>query len=575
MKATLEKLTEQINDEFLTCKICLEPFKQPKCLSCLHTFCKDCIESHMFSYRLYKYSDYRDFSCPICRKKTQIPFGGVGRLQDNFIVTSLYELIGESNGKEKDGKSTCDFCSQVKNEIVIATVKCIDCQKLMCEQCSQAHQESSLSADHDCYELSMEKDVLCPEHPGEPVRYFCDDCEQCVCIVCTCHAADLHHGHRLISFKEAADKRRPYILDSLKLCKSKKLSTDNYIASLKGLADRLTTAQNDIHSAAEHFRQQIADEEAKCLEQLETSIRAPSSDALKRLNELEQYNEQLDNTCSLTELMLSGREIELLLMTKQLSEKLTALSLNTFEPLPAVADSDFRFVKGRFQFGKLSCTDVDYPPSGSLVDIATQTDGHYMGAHGNGITLDEQEPNELTSPTAPSGNGVAATENRRYSDYRRVLSETDEPKSLLVNADKPTKRMRRLIKKNCSVATLPNRDIIILDPECNCMSILDKRGRIKYFLSNDRFTDPRLVGVGNFKSPSVSDPDASRTVTIETPQGLVTIRLQESKQSSLPIGFTVHAYNSMSNAAPGISTDIQAVEEFCHANSNGTFEEDC
>ena len=28
------QLAEQINDEFLTCKICFEHYKDPKCLSC-------------------------------------------------------------------------------------------------------------------------------------------------------------------------------------------------------------------------------------------------------------------------------------------------------------------------------------------------------------------------------------------------------------------------------------------------------------------------------------------------------------------------------------------------------------
>ena len=38
------QLAEQINDEFLTCKICFEHYKEPKSLSCLHTFCEECIE---------------------------------------------------------------------------------------------------------------------------------------------------------------------------------------------------------------------------------------------------------------------------------------------------------------------------------------------------------------------------------------------------------------------------------------------------------------------------------------------------------------------------------------------------
>jgi len=55
-------LAQKLHDEFLVCKICLEDYRQPKCLDCMHTFCEQCIESHVFSETSYKkYSDYREY----------------------------------------------------------------------------------------------------------------------------------------------------------------------------------------------------------------------------------------------------------------------------------------------------------------------------------------------------------------------------------------------------------------------------------------------------------------------------------------------------------------------------------
>ncbi|XP_066272606.1 tripartite motif-containing protein 2-like [Branchiostoma lanceolatum] len=39
-----EAILSQISGDFLECTICLEPFKDPKILPCLHTFCKGCLE---------------------------------------------------------------------------------------------------------------------------------------------------------------------------------------------------------------------------------------------------------------------------------------------------------------------------------------------------------------------------------------------------------------------------------------------------------------------------------------------------------------------------------------------------
>jgi len=65
------RLAQEIHDEFLVCKICLDSYKNPKCLACLHTFCEQCIDNHVNSESSYKkYSDYREFTCPLCRKRT-------------------------------------------------------------------------------------------------------------------------------------------------------------------------------------------------------------------------------------------------------------------------------------------------------------------------------------------------------------------------------------------------------------------------------------------------------------------------------------------------------------------------
>ena len=51
------KLMQEIYDQFLVCKICYEPYRQPKTLVCLHTFCCACIEKHQDAelQRSYRY----------------------------------------------------------------------------------------------------------------------------------------------------------------------------------------------------------------------------------------------------------------------------------------------------------------------------------------------------------------------------------------------------------------------------------------------------------------------------------------------------------------------------------------
>lgn len=97
--ATGTRLMQEISDQFLNCKICFENFREPKTLSCLHTFCCGCLQQQYDQEcvsRTSRYSIYnRQVTCPLCRKKTDLPTGGVRRLPDNFLVSNLTEVVAK------------------------------------------------------------------------------------------------------------------------------------------------------------------------------------------------------------------------------------------------------------------------------------------------------------------------------------------------------------------------------------------------------------------------------------------------------------------------------------------------
>ncbi len=58
-----EELTQNIREQLLLCKICLDDLKDPKTLPCLHTYCRDCIGI----YIQHNNVEGRKFACPVCR----------------------------------------------------------------------------------------------------------------------------------------------------------------------------------------------------------------------------------------------------------------------------------------------------------------------------------------------------------------------------------------------------------------------------------------------------------------------------------------------------------------------------
>ncbi len=76
-----------------------------------------------------------------------------------------------------------------------------------------------------------------------------------------------------------------------------------------------------------------------------------------------------------------------------------------------------------------------------------------------------------------------------------------------------SRRVRRHVKPGCLLSVLPmNSDIIIIDPDSNSITILDKRGKHRYGIANSQFKD--------------TYGKLDRGVRFQTPQGILTIKLE-------------------------------------------------
>ncbi|XP_061189387.1 tripartite motif-containing protein 2-like [Saccostrea echinata] len=83
----------QIETSLLSCSICMEHFKKPKALPCLHTFCEDCLRDYIVS----RFESVGSFPCPICRQLVYIPPNGVYGFPDNHFIISLQDTVQHSS----------------------------------------------------------------------------------------------------------------------------------------------------------------------------------------------------------------------------------------------------------------------------------------------------------------------------------------------------------------------------------------------------------------------------------------------------------------------------------------------
>ncbi|XP_013382406.1 tripartite motif-containing protein 2-like [Lingula anatina] len=278
-------LSKILTEDFLTCRICHEKFKDPKVLSCAHTFCQHCLQDHLGK----KFQGQPHFPCPICRRQCVLPGGGVSAIQTNHLLVS----ISQTHGQVEQAKAAkkCKICcmKNVSNPPKV-TKRCLDCEESMCGDCSSDHVLHKFSRDHKLFpvdqfdsddyvtELRARQNVLCDHNNKAPVEIFCPVCEKFVCVGCMVLE---HQGHDCLRINTAADKRKEKLELRVKPIEKKSLRYNHF-----------KTVAEDQKISVEEGRKKAKSQVNKQLEQVVKMARQRANDLLEEIDAM--ANAKLD-----------------------------------------------------------------------------------------------------------------------------------------------------------------------------------------------------------------------------------------------------------------------------------------
>ena len=113
------------------------------------------------------------------------------------------------------------------------------------------------------------------------------------------------------------------------------------------------TTEQKIRDAAIKYVTEIRAKEKSLIDDLHALYGAELMEYVNRKNEMQNNLDGLKSTCQLTELVLKGKDIELLLLKKQVQDKLENMAHVELKDLPTSVGHQVDFVEGSVNLGAL------------------------------------------------------------------------------------------------------------------------------------------------------------------------------------------------------------------------------
>lgn len=580
-KATVDASTEnalvkEIYEQFLNCKLCLKPFLRPKTLNCLHTFCEECLvkykDAELEGSRYISYSMRSKLSCPTCTKKTDLPPGGVKRLQDSFLLSSLNQVIARvsqssksspsgsfnkaneddagSEEKLETGKTWkrvwCGICSKSsvddqmsssllswgsntadnqsnssrpskKNHKSIvdpvenvsgtlrslitareetemrkeATVECLDCSaKLLCRDCALMHKNTEVTQNHSLVDIDLTRQgkLLCADHSQETVRFYCESCDRCICILCTFND---HKTHRIVTFSESVKTQIQTLETRLWKCRKTVDTMKDHLNVISHFEIKVATAESLIRERSNELVRMIKEEEDKSLNELKAVIQNDEvASFLEQKPHFEQMLTDMEGTLNAAESLLKTRSVEIILTKKKMDQDMKHMLEWTSRNVPERLTSPLVFEPRTIE---LSLGILKTEKSGNITrrsssfDCRSSENSSDVVESGSSTSDKDSSGGELKRDSSFSPNSDSQEAEIPIND---IISETKDEiyPTAQLNSDSSNQDVATItfsnIDKIHNNETLKHKEHPYLKSECDASTITDYEYRSTSIISS-------------------------------------------------------------------------------------------
>ncbi|XP_063346258.1 nuclear factor 7, brain-like [Pelmatolapia mariae] len=254
-------------ENYLSCHVCSETFRDPVSLSCNHSFCSSCLQKF--------WEQTKNKNCPICKRKSSKDYPHV-----NF---ALKELADSFSGRKKSGSSETE-----KGEKKIT--------------------------------------VVCSKHEEEP-KLFCLDEQRAVCPVCE---FSLHQSHKVVPVEEAVSDLKEQLKSDLKSLQDKrnkyKQVEETYNEMSEHMKKQLLSTERQIRAEFKKLQQFLKEEEESRLAALREEEEQKGRTISREMKMIEEQISSLSDSISAVEEELQKHSVPFLSSYKDTQSRARAQS---------------------------------------------------------------------------------------------------------------------------------------------------------------------------------------------------------------------------------------------------------
>ncbi|XP_065327886.1 nuclear factor 7, brain-like [Pelmatolapia mariae] len=260
-------MAEKLVENYLSCYVCSETFRDPVSLSCDHNFCSSCLQKF--------WEQAKNQNCPICKRKSSKDYQDV-----NF---ALKELADSFTKRQKVGSSE--------------TLK-----------------EKKVS------------EMICSKHEEVP-KLFCVDEKRAVCTVCE---FSLHQSHKVVPVEEAVSDLKEQLKSDLKSLQDKrnkyKQVEETYNEMREHMKKQLLSTERQIRAEFNKLQQFLKEEEESRLAALREEEEQKGRTISREMKMIEEQISSLSDSISAVEEELQKHSVPFLSSYKDTQSRARAQS---------------------------------------------------------------------------------------------------------------------------------------------------------------------------------------------------------------------------------------------------------